>query len=208
MARNQHAVIWTRLSGVPEKMGDLVLGTEQAAFTYTKEYLASGRAGFCMLGDGAIWGADTVTYPVSERIPLFPRLLSLVPGNNPRNLQRRHYLDILRARSGREPPPGLETEWQLLVMGGHGGIGHVDVFPDDIAAGNWYRSATTSRDAAAMDMATARHGGLSANSRSQLWRMLKRNVLDENVDFDPQVVEEALGPTPSVGGMIPKLLVA
>jgi len=38
--------------------------------------------------------------------------------------------------------------------------------------------------------------------------MLKRNVLDENVDFDPRVVEETLGPTPSVGGMIPKLLVA
>jgi serine/threonine-protein kinase HipA len=38
--------------------------------------------------------------------------------------------------------------------------------------------------------------------------MLKRNVLDENVDFDPQVIEQALGPTPSVGGMIPKLLVS
>jgi serine/threonine-protein kinase HipA len=208
MARNQHAVIWTRLSGVPEKMGDLVLGAEQAAFTYTKEYLASGLPGFCLLGDGAIWGTDTVTYPVSERIPVFPRLLSLVPGNNPRNLQRRHYLDILRARSGREPPPGLETEWQLLVMGGHGGIGHVDVFPDDIVAGNWYRAATASHDGPATAAATARQGGLSANSRSQLWRMLKRNVLDENIDFDPQVVEEALGPTPSVGGMIPKLLVA
>jgi serine/threonine-protein kinase HipA len=208
MARNQHAVIWTRLSGVPEKMGDLVLGGKQAAFTYTKEYLASGLPGFCLLGDGAIWGTDSVTYPVSERIPVFPRLLSLVPGNNPRNLQRRHYLDILRARSGREPPPGLETEWQLLVMGGHGGIGHVDVFPDDIVAGNWYRAATTSHDGAAKAAATARQGGLSANSRSQLWRMLKRNVLDENIDFDPQVVEEALGPTPSVGGMIPKLLVA
>lgn len=208
MARNQHAVIWTRLSGVPEKMGDLVLGGEQAAFTYTQEYLASGRSGFCLLGDGAIWGADSVTYPVSERIPVFPRLLSLVPGNNPRNLQRRHYLDILRARLGREPPPGLETEWQLLVMGGHGGIGHVDVFPDDIVAGDWYRSATAAHDAAAPDAGSVRQGGLSANSRSQLWRMLKRNVLDENVDFDPQVVEEALGPTPSVGGMIPKLLVA
>jgi serine/threonine-protein kinase HipA len=208
MARNQHAVIWTRLSGLPEKMGDLVLGGEQASFTYTKEYLASGHPGFCLLGDGAIWGADTVTYPVSERIPVFPRLLSLVPGNNPRNLQRRHYLDMLRARSGREPPPGLETEWQLLVMGGHGGIGHVDVFPDDIVAGTWYRSAMATGEAAAMDMAAARKVGHSANSRSQLWRMLKRNVLDENVDFDPQVVEETLGPTPSVGGMIPKLLVA
>ena len=78
MARNQHAVIWTRLSGVAEKMGNLVLSGEQAAFTYTEEYLSSGRPGFCLLGDAAIWGTDTVTYPVSERIPVFPRLLNPV----------------------------------------------------------------------------------------------------------------------------------
>lgn len=200
MARNQHAVIWTRLSGTPEKMGDLVLSGEQAAFTYTKEYLSSARPGFCLLGDTTIWGADTVTYPISERIPVFPRLLTLIPGNNPRNLQRRHYLDILRAKLGREPPPGLETEWQLLIMGGHGGIGHIDVFSDDIAAETWYRSVAPSRTAVAMANVS--------DSRSQLWRMLKRHVLDENIEFDPQVVEEILGPTPSVGGMIPKLLIS
>jgi serine/threonine-protein kinase HipA len=217
MARNQHAVIWTRLSGMPEKMGNLVLSGDQASFTYTKEFISSGRPGFCLLGDAAIWGADTVTYPVSERIPVFPRLLTLIPGNNPRNLQRRHYLDILRAREGKEPPPGLETEWQLLVLGGHGGIGHIDVFPDDIVAGNWYRSTTATHNAVAMVKASDPQGSGSAaggrmpgtaDSRSQLWRMLKRNVLDENVDFDPQVIEETLGPTPSVGGMIPKLLVS
>ncbi|MEN8131598.1 MAG: HipA domain-containing protein, partial [Pseudomonadota bacterium] len=194
-----HAVLWTRYSGSPEKMGDLVLSADEASFTYTQDYLASGLPGFCLLGDGAIWGSDTVTYPVSERIPVFPRLLSLIPGNNPRNLQRRHYLDILRARSGKEPPPGVETEWQLLVMGGHGGIGHVDVFSDDIAAERWYRARTADR---------ASSIGKAANSRSELWRMLKRNVLDESIDFDPRLIEETLGPTPSVGGMIPKLLVS
>jgi len=200
VARNQHAVIWTRVSGGPEKMGDLVLSGERAAFTYTQEYLASSQPGFCLLGDGAIWGTDSVSYPISERIPVLPRLLSLIPGRNPRNLQRRHYLDILRLRSGREPPPGLETEWQLLLMGGHGGIGHVDVFSDDITAERWYGSTPNSTTGITLSRASG--------SRSQLWRMLKRNVLDENIDFEPQLVEEALGPTPSVGGMIPKLLVA
>lgn len=200
MARHQHAVIWTRISSVPEKMGDLVLSAEQTSFTYGKDYLASGRPGFCLLGDGAIWGSDTVTYPISERIPVFPRFLSLIPGNNPRNLQRRNYLDILRSKLGKEPPPGLETEWQLLVMGGHGGIGHIDVFADDILAEAWYRSSSeTSRTLPTVN---------ASNNRSQLWRMLKRNVLDENLEFDPQVIEETLGPTPSVGGMIPKLLVS
>jgi len=200
MARNRHAVIWTRVSGTAQKMGDLVLSAGGAAFTYTGDYLDSGNPGFCLLGDGAIWGSDTVSYPVSERIPVFPRLLSLIPGNNPRNLQRRHYLDILRASNGREPPPGLETEWELLLLGGHGGIGHIDVFADDIAAEAWYRTR-----------AEAGAAGAPVNtpdSRSQLWRMLKRNVLDENIDFDPQLIEQALGPTPSVGGMIPKLLVS
>ncbi len=200
MARNQHAVIWTRVSATPEKMGDLVLSGERAAFTYTNEYLSSGLPGFCLLGDGTIWGGDTVSYPISERIPVFPRLLPLIPGNNPRNLQRRHYLDILRATLGKEPAPGLETEWQLLVMGGHGGIGHIDVFSDDIAAERWYQSGAVSRAASPI--------AKGSNSRSQLWRMLKRNVLDEHIEFDPQLVEEALGPTPSVGGMIPKLLVS
>ena len=200
MARHQHAVIWTQLSGVPEKMGDLVLSENQASFTYTKEYASSGLPGFCLLGDSSIWKNDTVTYPISERIPVFPRLLSLIPGNNPRNLQRRHYLDILRDKEGQEPPPGLDTEWQLLTMGGHGGIGHIDIFSDDIIAEKWYSSNRTTRD----DTAIVK----TSNSRSQLWRMLKRNVLDENVEFDPRVIEETLGPTPSVGGMIPKLLVS
>jgi serine/threonine-protein kinase HipA len=195
MARNQHAVIWTRLSGQPEKMGDLVLSAERAAFTYTHDYLAGGHPGFCLLGDGRFWGEETVTYPVSERIPVFPRLLSLIPGNNPRNLQRRHYLDLLRGRLGREPPPGLESEWLLLLAGGHGGIGHIDVFADDRVAEGWY-----GRDLSATSAA--------AGNRSQLWHMLKNTVLDEPLDFDPQLLEKTLGPTPSVGGMIPKLLVS
>lgn len=198
MARLQHAVIWTRVSGLPQKMGDLVLSDEEAAFTYTRDYAASGLPGFCLLGDAAVWGNDSVRYPISERIPVFPRLLTLIPGNNPRNLQRRHYLDLLRARLGKEPPPGIDTEWQLLLLGGHGGIGHIDVFDDDLAAETWYHRAGDSGPAQA---------NAATRDRSALWRMLKHNVLDENVDFDPQLVEQTLGPTPSVGGMIPKLLV-
>jgi len=197
MARNQHAVIWTRVSGQPEKMGDLLLSGDQAAFTYTRDYLSSERPGFCLLGDGRFWGDDSVTYPISERIPVFPRLLSLIPGNNPRNLQRRHYLDLLRKQLGREPPPGVETEWLLLLAGGHGGIGHIDVFANDIVAESWYGRDTASGSGAA-----------ASGNRSQLWHMLKNNVLDEPVAFDPRLIEETLGPTPSVGGMIPKLLVS
>lgn len=198
MARTRHAVIWSRFSGRPEKMGDLALLENEIRFTYTREWLDSGQPGFCLLGDGSIWDEASVIYPVSERVPVFPRLLSLIPGGNPRNLQRRHYLDLLRLESGREPPPGIETEWRLLLLGGHGGIGHIDLFGDDLAAQRWYqRRPSTS--------------GLQEPSRgaqSELWRMIRREVLDEATDFDPRIVEEALGPTPSVAGMIPKLLVS
>ncbi len=180
--------------------GGLMLSEARASFTYVDAYLASGRAGFCLLGDGAVWGEDTVWYPISERIPVFPRLLTLIPGQAPRNLQRKHYLDMLRAQLGKEPPPGLETEWRLLIMGGHGGIGHIDVFSDDITADAWYRA----REMAPQEGLPLRKSG----PRSELWRMLKHEVLDESVDFDPQVIEGALGPTPSVGGMIPKLLLS
>nr|VFJ59372.1 MAG: serine/threonine-protein kinase HipA [Candidatus Kentron sp. DK] len=214
MARNQHAVLWTRISGKPEKMGDLVLSEAResftysdlllsearASFTYVDAYLNSGQPGFCLLGDGGIWGQDTVWYPISERIPVFPRLLSLIPGQGPRNLQRRQYLDMLRTQLGREPAPGLETEWRLLVMGGHGGIGHVDIFSDDITAYTWYQA----RDRFSEHGITLQGAG----ARSELWHMLKHEVLDENVDFDPRIIEGVLGPTPSVGGMIPKLLVS
>lgn len=200
MARLQHAVIWTGLAGQPQKMGNLVLSDDQAAFTYTRDYLETGLPGFCLLGDGRVWGQDSVVYPISERIPVFPRLMSLIPGNNPRNLQRRHYLDLLRTRLGREPPPAIETEWQLLLMGGHGGIGHIDVFANDLEAESWYQRDTRIR---ASDL-----DDTGASDRSDLWRMLKHTVMDENLDFDPLIVEQTLGPTPSVGGMIPKLLVA
>jgi len=77
MARNRHGVIWTRVSGDPIKMGDLLLSEQQAEFTYRREFLDSGQPGFCLLGDPAIWGDQTIRYPISERVPVFPRLLSL-----------------------------------------------------------------------------------------------------------------------------------
>ena len=73
MARNRHGVIWSRIAGSPQKMGDLVLGEEEAAFTYTPEWRDSDLPGFCLLGDQRLWGEASVTYPVSERIPVFPR---------------------------------------------------------------------------------------------------------------------------------------
>ncbi len=200
MNRQQHAVIWTNLLGTPEKMGDLVLNETQNIFTYSQDYIQSQQAGFCLLGDPTIWQNESIVYPVSERISIFPRLMSLLPGTNPRNLQRRHYLDLLRTKYGKEPANTIETQWQLLTMAGHGGIGHVDIFSDDLTADGWYKRNHSQKTEPVLLN--------SKNNRSQLWAMLKREVMDEQVEFNSQVIESVLGATPSVGGMIPKLLVS
>jgi len=176
-------------------MGDLVLGEQQIVFTYTDHYHQSELAGLSLLGDQQLWDEKSVHYPVSERVPLFPRLISLVPGKNPRNLQRKQYLNILRQEMGREPPQNIETEWKLMLLGGHGGVGHIDVFQDDLAADHWYQNAGKTRS------------GTPAN-KSQIWKMAKREVLDQEIEFDPSEVDLVLGPTPTVGGMISKILVA
>jgi|GEM_PF-261186 len=200
MLRDLSGVLWSRVSGEPMKMGDLLLTADEARFTYTNEYLESGQPGFSMLADPLIWGDRTIIYPVSERIPVFPRLISLIPGNNPRNIQRRLYLNLLRARTGREPAPGMDTEWRLLTMGGHGGIGHVDVFQDDQHAASWYESRV---------VRPAQNLSWPASGRSGVWSIIRREVLDEHIDTgDAAQMLDVLGPTPTVGGMIPKMLVS
>ena len=194
---NLHGVIWTEYGGAPQKMGDLELREHQIEFTYTPEYVESGLPGFSLLGDPYFWNGKTVIYPTSERIRFFPRLMSLVPGNNPRNLQRRHLLDLLRRQDRKEPPENLYTEWRLLTSGGHGSIGHVDVFADDLAAKEWYQRH---------DHSLVRPHTNANGDRSEIWKMLKRDVLDEHIDVDPQVIDEVLGPTPTVNGMVSKLL--
>jgi serine/threonine-protein kinase HipA len=196
--RHQHAVIWTRVAGSPQKMGSLVRTPETVSMTYTDAYLNSSLPGLSLLADQRLHGQDTIVYPIDEQIPVLPRLLALIPGNNPRNIQRQQFLRILQQqRGGTPPPPTINTEWELLLLGGHGGIGHIDVFPDDLAAEQWYEKP------AARSMPA-----ISTSVQSSLWRMIKRDVLDMDGVFEEKVIEDVLGPTPSVGGMIPKLLVS
>jgi len=75
------------------------------------------------------------------------------------------------------------------------------LFADDRDAEVWFNTAIGD-DEQGTGLIRGSHG-----SRSELWRMLKREVMDDSVDFDPELIEQMLGPTPSVGGMIPKLLV-
>ena len=177
-------------------MGTLVLSDDRMVITYEESYRASGLPRMSLLDDVATETERYFEYPVTERMPLLPRLRALVPGNNPRNLQRTHYLKALQRRTGVPPPQGIDTEWELLLMGGHGGIGHVDIFRDDLAALDWY-DRKPGEPVFTADM-----------GRSGLWRFLREQVLDEPNGLQADDILDIIGPTPSVGGMIPKLLVA
>lgn len=192
--KDKYAVIWTRAGGSPVKMGDLLVTTAETRFSYSEEFLASGNpAGLSLLASPALYGEQPVVYPARDQIPLFPRLMSMLPGHGPHNIQRRIYTRILEKRPN-PPAPGLETDWEILLLAGHNGIGHLDVFRDDRAA----------------QAAYARHpeSQLSPGTRHALWESVRHELRNEVDDVGAELLARLIGPTPSVGGMIPKLLVA
>lgn len=191
---DRHAVIWSRGTQGSHKMGDLVLTDQECRFSYTAEFLAMDDAnGLALLANPELFGTNPVIYRSSARMPFHPRLMALTPGEAPGNIQRRIYNDILAKRK-MPPMPGLDTEWELLLLAGHGGIGHIDVFRDDRAAEQWY-----GRDV---------HRDSLIGQRSSVWRFIREDIEQTAPETDTASIARLLGPTPSVGGMIPKLLVA
>ncbi|WJW76601.1 HipA domain-containing protein [Thiohalobacter sp. IOR34] len=191
---DRHAVIWTRGPEGPLKMGNLVATPTECRFSYTEDFLGRpGLPGLSLIAPPGLYDREAVVYPSSARMPLHPRLMALLPGDTPGNLQRR-VLTALLARQPTPPRPGFETEWALLLLAGHGGIGHLDVFADDLQARDWYERQPA--------------GGEAIGRRSAVWRFVREEVRQTAHSVDPDVISDLLGPTPSVGGMIPKLLAA
>ncbi|MGE5241106.1 MAG: type II toxin-antitoxin system HipA family toxin, partial [Bacteroidota bacterium] len=83
------------------------------------------------------------------------------------------------------------SDWEILMVSGHGGIGHLDVFPDDAKATEWYGNKTTP----ALFRITEDFG-------------FSLKELLTWMDGDAEGIIGALGPTPTVGGAIPKLLLS
>ncbi|MEW5994655.1 MAG: HipA domain-containing protein [Candidatus Zixiibacteriota bacterium] len=190
-----HAVIWTPLRTGPLKMGDLVVTPRETRFSYTTEFLGLGpaAAGLSLLSSPRLYGRNPVIFPARDAMPLHPRLMALIPGEGRRNLQREIYSRIL-AKRPQPPTAGFETDWELLLLTGHNGIGHIDVFRDDRAAEDFYSRKTTPL--------------LTPGSRSRFWHAIRDDVVRDIELIDAETIAELLGPTPSAGGMIPKLLVA
>ena len=180
--------IWTRAGGSPVKMGSLYVTDTDARFSYAAAFTETGIPGLSLVYSPRLFADTTIVHHQSGS--LHPRFRALIPPADEQNFQRKLMLAFLREK-GVEPGSGFEADLALLAHTGHGGIGHVDVFPDDEAAQRWY----TSDDSGPLVPIGERFGFSLKDMISWL-------------DADARFILESLGPTPSVGGAIPKLLVA
>ena len=190
MSTDRQAVVWTRLGTNPLRMGQLYLTGAECRFTYDADYLDTGLPGVGTIYLPSVHGADTIVRPRTESFDFLPPIQSLIPPHSEKNFQRNLILDYL-AKNGVTPTPGIEADWEILKVSGHGGIGHLDVFESDEKALEWY-SAPSKPDLHEVteDMGFSLKDYLT-------W-----------FDHDAEALIHIMGPTPSVGGAIPKLLVS
>ena len=186
--RDRQAVVWTRQSGSPVKMGQLILTDTECRFTYEIDFLSLQQPGLGLLYSPDIVQENTLVRPRSEFFDFFPPIQSLVPPKGEHNFQRKLVLTYL-AKKGIRPTTELDADWEILKLAGHGAIGHLDVFESDEKALQWYASPSP---------ANLFH--VSENLAFSLKDMLSW------LDQDASELINVIGPTPSVGGAIPKIL--
>ena len=190
MAIDREAVVWTRIGNAPQKMGRLLVTDSQCRFSYDADFIRAGLPGLGVLYPPEFIGNTAIAWQRTAHFDLLPSLQALIPPQGEGNFQRRLVLSWLE-QQGRSPAPGFDSDWAILMVSGHGGIGHLDVFPDDTKAAEWYAN----------------------RSRPTLFRIgedfgFSLKELLTWMDGDAEAIIGALGPTPSVGGAIPKLLLS
>ncbi len=188
LQRDHLAVVWTRAGGVPVKMGTLYVNEAEARFQYAEPFVDAHLPGLSLLYPPARYGTRPVVYRRGGR--LHPRFQALIPPAGRHAFLRHLLLAALRAR-GQAPAPGFEEDWALLLLAGHGSIGHVDCFADDEAARAWYGVQTTPP---------------LVEVGPRMGATLRDLVVWLDADAAPLL--HLLGPTPTVGGAVPKLLLA
>ena len=188
MKTDREAVVWTRIGMRPVKMGRIYMTDSECRFTYSEDFLKTGLPGLGLLYPTEIIQQTTIVRPRSEFFDFLPPLQSLIPPRGEKNFQRQLILSYL-AKRGIVPSRGFDADWEILMMAGHGGIGHLDVFRDDEKAVQWYS-------------VPVREGlfEISDDFGFSLKEFLTW------FDGDAEGFIQIIGATPTVGGAIPKLL--
>lgn len=190
MKTDREAVVWTRCGNAPLKMGRFTVTATECRFSYEPTYIDSGLPGLGVLYAPGFVGATTITWKRSPYFDLLPQLQALIPPASEDNFQRQLILAYL-AQQNQMPEPGFDSDWAILMVSGHGGIGHLDVFSDDQQAGEWYADTRTPE---------------LFPVKTEFGFSLKEFLIW--LDDSAGTLVETLGPTPSVGGAIPKLLLS
>ena len=190
MSTDREAVIWTRLHGTPRRMGRLYVTDKECRFTYDDDYLEQQQPGVGLVYAPEYYGKTTISRERTERFNLLPPLQSLIPPHQEDNFQRNLALKYL-ASQGLKGLSGFDGDWEILKISGHGGIGHIDLFEDDERAESWYHAPPNHELNTVSD---------------ELSFSLKEFMTWFEDDID--VLIQTVGPTPSVGGAIPKLLLS
>lgn len=195
MDQDKEAVIWTRVSGHANRMGRLYVTDRECRFTYDQNYLPLNRPGVGLVYSPAFYGNRTISRDRTRPFDLLPPVQSLIPPRQTDNFQRNLALKYLQQKHGptfdRQKLSDFDIDWEILKITGHGGIGHLDIFADDRQAEQWYGNIPA-------------HQLLTLTD--ELGFSLKQFMtwFEEDIDIFIQTV----GPTPSVGGAIPKLLLS
>ena len=190
MQTDREAVVWTRAGIRPVKMGRIYVTGSECRFTYDPDFLETGLPGLGVIYPPEIVRETTIVRRRTEFFDLLPPIQSLIPPRGHKIFQRQLILGYL-ARKGIVPAKGFDTDWEILMISGHGGIGHLDVFPDDDKALEWYSVPAKQTLFEVTD---------------DLGFSLKEFLTW--FDADAEALIRVMGPTPSVGGATPKLLVS
>ena len=195
MSTDREAVIWTRLGGRPNRMGRLYVTDRECRFTYDENYLKLDLPGLGMVYAPEFYGNTTISRERKTPFDLFPPVQSLIPPRQTDNFQRNLALKYLQKKKNKTfsslDATKFNADWEILKISGHGGIGHLDVFEDDANAESWYAN-------------TPRHELIEISD--ELGFSLKQFMTWFEEDIE--VFIQTVGPTPSVGGAIPKLLLS
>ena len=195
MSTDREAVVWTRLGGKPNRMGRLYVTDKECRFTYDDDYLQLNLPGLGLVYAPEFYGNTTISRERKKPFDLFPPIQSLIPPRQSDNFQRNLALKYLQTKNNQKysttDMTSFDADWEILKISGHGGIGHLDVFENDDSAENWY--------------ANPPHHELIEIS-DELGFSLKQFMTWFEEDIE--VFIQTVGPTPSVGGAIPKLLLS
>lgn len=187
---DKFGVIWTRVRGVPEKLADMVLTARELRITKTQSAIDRRLPGISVLHDLA--GNHQINYRRSEYHNLPPQLASLLPSSDPGNPQRKVLSLLLDRKMEVRGMPVIERDWHMLLFAGHNGIGHIDVFASDEAAGQFYRNRDRVPE--------------KPLSGSSVWFAFNRFIADTASDIEQALVCETVGPTPGISGFMSKLV--